>query len=400
MAEITTGGQLKLANGQTVAPQQGGWYDGRQFWSGKLGDPNTIINPEDKKAGQKVDSETMKAGSLIQSGGKDPLLLQKYFDNYAANIAKQLKGQDLSGSGAAGTIGSAVNDKSGRPTPPSMETEFQTLSGQYGVNDLGKKLNDLNAKKAKIQQSVSDAQGDTEAQPGVTADVVAGRESEQQRQANKQIAAVDLEIQATSAQLNTATNTIQMIMGFMQTDYTNAASAYDTEFTQNMQVYEAQTARITKAQSIASANWQTGLNLLTSSGKNWSDLSPAQKSFLNNQAIQAGIDPSLNELIHSNYAAGVTESDLKLASSAPTKKVVQAAGSFPVLGKILQPEQDQWQIYNPLTKQHEQFDNREDAMNAQSNYLNESVRPSGSGTAVTFTPQDTSTYDSIMGGGK
>lgn len=40
--------------------QQGGWYDGRQYWDGKLGDVNVIINPNQQGYSQQVSKEVVQ----------------------------------------------------------------------------------------------------------------------------------------------------------------------------------------------------------------------------------------------------------------------------------------------------------------------------------------------------
>lgn len=39
MAQLLGNGQIKLNNGQTITPQNGGWYDAQQLFNGKLGTP-------------------------------------------------------------------------------------------------------------------------------------------------------------------------------------------------------------------------------------------------------------------------------------------------------------------------------------------------------------------------
>lgn len=60
MATVLSGNQIKLNNGQTVAAQQGGWFDGQQFWGGTLSEAGKINSLSDQVgAGQSVSKETI-----------------------------------------------------------------------------------------------------------------------------------------------------------------------------------------------------------------------------------------------------------------------------------------------------------------------------------------------------
>lgn len=51
------GSQVKLNNGQVVTPQQGGWYDGQQYWNGSLSSAGQINSQSNQQgAGQQVSS--------------------------------------------------------------------------------------------------------------------------------------------------------------------------------------------------------------------------------------------------------------------------------------------------------------------------------------------------------
>ncbi len=50
MAILIGNNQIKLDSGQTVNAQQGGWFDGRQFWGGTLSNPGQI-NPQSNQQG-------------------------------------------------------------------------------------------------------------------------------------------------------------------------------------------------------------------------------------------------------------------------------------------------------------------------------------------------------------
>ena len=60
MGQVVSGNTIKLNSGKTVQAQQGGWYDGQQFWGGTLSQPgqiNTLSNQPG--AGQLVSNEVI-----------------------------------------------------------------------------------------------------------------------------------------------------------------------------------------------------------------------------------------------------------------------------------------------------------------------------------------------------
>lgn len=60
MATVISGNQVKLNNGQVVSAQQGGWYDGQQFWGGSLSAPGQIHSSSNQQgAGQAVSNDVI-----------------------------------------------------------------------------------------------------------------------------------------------------------------------------------------------------------------------------------------------------------------------------------------------------------------------------------------------------
>lgn len=60
MATILSGNQIKLNDGKTVTAQQGGWYDGQQFWNGTLSAAGVINSQSNQQgAGQRVSNEVI-----------------------------------------------------------------------------------------------------------------------------------------------------------------------------------------------------------------------------------------------------------------------------------------------------------------------------------------------------
>ena len=60
MAQVVGANQIKLDNGQVITPNQGGWYDGQQYWGGSLSAPGQIHAESDQQgAGENVSDEVI-----------------------------------------------------------------------------------------------------------------------------------------------------------------------------------------------------------------------------------------------------------------------------------------------------------------------------------------------------
>lgn len=60
MAQVISGNQVKLSDGKVIQAQQGGWYDGQQFWNGTLSAPGVINSQSNQQgAGQAVSQEVI-----------------------------------------------------------------------------------------------------------------------------------------------------------------------------------------------------------------------------------------------------------------------------------------------------------------------------------------------------
>lgn len=351
--------------------QEGGWYSGRQFTGGKLGAPNVITQPGVGQ-GQQVSSEVLAAGSKLQTPS-DPKGLESYFADYQNRIKKAVKGVDTSAAGSDRIIGGAVIGE--RPTPPSMADTYGKLAGQYNVTGLQSQLTDLQSQRDKIQQSVRTAQAATESQPGVTADVVAGRESEQVRQANLQLDDVSLQINTLTNQLNNANSTISMVMQFTQQDYTNAANSYDTQFSQAMQYQQLINTEKSQAENTAMAHWSAITSLITSGEINMSNLTPDQKAQITSFETQAGLPKGITDQITSGYAQGVNKQDLTLAEKAPQKVVTSPATKIAGITVPFMGEQAVYRIYDPINHKYLNMPTLDEATSKQADLIQQARTP-------------------------
>lgn len=110
MASVVGAGQVKLNNGQTVAAQQGGWYDAQQYWGGSLSAPGVINSQSNQQgAGQAVSKEVNQQTSV--AAGKAPDANQQYIDNLNAHppATQQVTDTGAGLPGQPGGAGTGVN---------------------------------------------------------------------------------------------------------------------------------------------------------------------------------------------------------------------------------------------------------------------------------------------------
>lgn len=85
----TTGGQF----------QQGGWYNGRQYWDGKLGEVNEIINPNQQGYKQQVSAEVRSQSAAAQG------VSAQQFDAYLDSERKKQQQSGVQGTPSGGGSG-------------------------------------------------------------------------------------------------------------------------------------------------------------------------------------------------------------------------------------------------------------------------------------------------------
>jgi len=185
------------------------------------------------------------------------------------------------------------------PAAPNLEQNYTTLLNEkdasgYSVQDYQKNITDLNAQKA---DALAQLQKFKEKIPqGVTEGFAQGSISVEQQAVQDKIDFIDRQINTASLQLQNRNSTIETLMNLRQQDYATASKNYDREFSNNLAVYNALSARQDKAQSEeeraqdnARANLQILANQLSSGDLQFAQLDPAQQAQINNLELQAGL---------------------------------------------------------------------------------------------------------------
>lgn len=333
-----------------VAPpggfQNGGWYEGRQYWNGSFGPPNVIINPNQQGYQKPVSAEVVAQSNVAQGlapGTNEKYLAEQtakyYADTGAApptspdQVTGDLNNFQQSLFGSGGDIATRMADLTKlltggatAPTPFSRVSEYNNLRTSMGVSDLEKSLTDINKQIADVQSLNEQRQYKAETAP-VALGVIGGRQTEIQRQTNIQLDTLNRAKSVMVDELNTKYGIIKTMIDYMGLDYQDAVAAYDKKFQQNMSVYELIYKQAMDAQTAARANLQIYANAITNGNMNYSQLPADQKLMLNKLEIQSGLPVGFVGSLH----LSPKDSIIHISSDGTQALVANANGSMSVI---------------------------------------------------------------------
>lgn len=151
MASVLNGNQVKLNSGQVVQAQQGGWYDGQQFWGGSLSQPGQINpNSNQQGAGQQVSNEVI---SQTNPANVAYIQQQRQSQNIQQQAQQYSGGGSVSGGGGGG-IDAASAFKQPEIDLPKLYEQLYASSGVRDIEaDLTARTNAYNEQVAKIKDN-------------------------------------------------------------------------------------------------------------------------------------------------------------------------------------------------------------------------------------------------------
>lgn len=326
MATVLGNNQVKLSNGQTVSAQQGGWYDGQQYWGGALSATGVINTKSNQQgAGQVVSAEVQKqsnpSGPVI-TGYTSTAQVQSalnaaqngVYQNYQAPDGPKVQ---TTGEIAADLKATGLLPTDQRPQAASMVDTYKTLSEQQGLTGLEATINDLKAQEDQVAAQFRTNAASERGKP-VATNVISGRVGEQQRTAQEQLDFIGRQKARAVDQYNAALNTVKMIMDFTQKDYENASASYDAQFKDAITtinlihgIQQDQKTDAQRFQDTARANAQIYVNALKDGSIDLSRMAPEQQAQLSKLEVQAGFpigffasikkDPKADIVATSNY---------------------------------------------------------------------------------------------------
>jgi len=149
MAQVVADGKVKLDSGQIINAQQGGWYDGQQFWGGTLSNPGQINAQSNQQgAGQYVSKEVVQQ---TNPNNWDYLQKQQQAMGVSPSPSNQMPSEMIPGSSPSGAgVGFSA------PAPIDLPGLYNTLTKNAGISDLEQKMADKADAYAKQQSKIND----------------------------------------------------------------------------------------------------------------------------------------------------------------------------------------------------------------------------------------------------
>jgi len=185
------------------------------------------------------------------------------------------------------------------PQAPNFMDLYNETRQQLGIDMDEQDLADIDneIEQLRVREMVdSDIAGDRP----VSMQQIERRRGTISREAQRQLAFLDVERSAIARTVQGKTDAMKMIMDFTQQDYANASQAYQNNFNRNLQTIQLlqgqedrETSAVTRLQDTAKANISTVMSMMTESGKTYDDLPANQKAQLQQWELQAGFPAGL-----------------------------------------------------------------------------------------------------------
>lgn len=182
-----------------------------------------------------------------------------------------------------------------KPDAPNFTKQFESYRNSYGITDLETDLNSLK-KEAQAIKDASAARTAAEGEKPVAMNVIAGRQTEEQRQDQLKLDPIVRQIEDISNQLTTKYKVVDNLMAYGKLDYDNAVKEYDTQFSQNLQIFntikgivDTDKSNTDKVADNARANLQIIYNNLSSGGADFDSITSEQKANITKLELQAGL---------------------------------------------------------------------------------------------------------------
>lgn len=187
-----------------------------------------------------------KSSSSSSSSNKKP---QNYseLENYLKNFQKTIKEQrELLNSPlyAPKTDEQLMNEikqnvipTTPAPTPTNLVELFQNLRSDADLQDLENRATELDGLAQDIEANLRERIGIEEGKP-VALNVISGRVGEAERQELFRLDFVGRQLGRVQSQIESKYKVIDTIVNLTNTDYNNAVSQYNTQFQQNLAMYQ------------------------------------------------------------------------------------------------------------------------------------------------------------------
>ncbi len=215
MAKVVSGSTLQLDNGQTVQAQNGGWYDGQQFWNGSLGNAGVINNPNQQGFGQAVSADV-----VAQTNPNNVAYLQAKGANPTVNPTPNTPAPASNGGANGGSTNiSGLFGNSSSSSTLDLPSLYDTLTKNAGIPDLQAKNKAIQDQIDQIQKQQADQISYNNENPFLSEGNRVGRQSKIATDAQNAQAPLINEQQAISGEINSATTDINNRLGLATQQY-------------------------------------------------------------------------------------------------------------------------------------------------------------------------------------
>jgi hypothetical protein len=189
------------------------------------------------------------------------------------------------------------------PEPISLVSTYETLRSTAGISGLEGQINTLNQTirdtEASLRQGLYNEEGKLRPM-----ELISGRQQELKRQGQETLDQLNRDKQTLVDEYTTKTNLVSNIMNLTSQDYTNATNAYNTQFTQAVQLQDLINADRTFEQNQANivadtarANLTVLRNVVKDSGKDWGELDSSLQTQIQNLELKAGLPQGITKLV-------------------------------------------------------------------------------------------------------
>jgi hypothetical protein len=162
-----------------------------------------------------------------------------------------------------------------------------------GIPAIQANINDLNTQYTDLENQIQQSEAQEASKPGVVASIINGRMKMISAQDANAMANLKAQITAANTQLTQANAVVSTFMSNDKANYTDAATAYNSAFTQAMALYNAQETQQDKVTTSAQANLKVLMDYYTS--KNITTIDPSQAANIATMETQAGWPPGTLE---------------------------------------------------------------------------------------------------------
>jgi len=278
--------------------EEGGWYwnpslgEAQQYWGGSFGAGTTVANPNQAGYGQRVSQEVQTQSGYVAPEPKSSGQVTPYLNQYQSNLYSdrpEIKVPTME------ELKTTLTPAGGYPEDLNRVEKFEELRTDQGVEALETTLNDLKAQEEQAYANLRIRKAGEEGKP-VAMGVISGRITEVEKQERENLDFIQRQKARVVDELNTKYNVINMYMNFYGLDYQDSVNRYNTEFQQNLDMYQiiigrqdAQMEAWEKDRANASANLTLMMNAITAGNLDYGSMSADQKVQIAKLEAQAGI---------------------------------------------------------------------------------------------------------------